>query len=247
MAKMKLLPVNTGILKRNKAMFLMGTPDKSIDVPVLFFIVQTPDANILVDTGIRGPEETPSVHGSYTQTEDQKPINAIARLGLKPNDIDIVINTHLHWDHCSNNSLFPKAKFYVQREEIRYAVAPLPPHTHGYEAFELGMIPPFAGTKFEILDGDQNIIEGVSVILTSGHTPGSQSVVLESDKGACVIASDNVPFYENLQGKSITDFKPSTLFVDLESYYRSVRKILNLGVTVIPGHEIGLVGKGNLL
>ena len=53
--------------------------------------------------------------------------------GLEPGDIDVVINTHLHWDHCSNNALFPKATFYVQRDELGYACAPLPVHRQAYE------------------------------------------------------------------------------------------------------------------
>jgi glyoxylase-like metal-dependent hydrolase (beta-lactamase superfamily II) len=244
---MKIIPLHTGTLKRDKATFVMGAPAERINVPIIMFLVQTRDMNILVDSGTRDPKETPLVHGQYEQTEDLRPLNHLLRLGLRPDDIDIVINTHLHWDHCSNNALFTKAKFYVQREELRYASAPLPVHTHGYEAFETGLIPPFVGTKFEILDGDQKIIDGVSVLFTPGHTPGLQSVLLTSEEGSCVIASDNIPFYENLKGKTITDFTPSTIYVDLESYYRSIRRVIELGFTIIPGHEISLVGKVDVL
>lgn len=134
----------------------------------------------------------------------------------------------------------------MQREELRYASAPLPAHSHGYEAFELGLIPPFVGTKFEILEGDQEIIDGIFVLLTPGHTPGSQSVVVSTGERSCVIASDNIPFYENLKGKTINDFKPSTIYVDLETYYRSIRRLLGLGLSIIPGHEMGLIGKEDI-
>src|SRR3972149_878825 len=60
---------------------------------------------------------------------EQRPLAALARLGIRPEDIDIVINTHLHWDHCYNNHLFPRATIYAQRAELQYAIAPLPLHT----------------------------------------------------------------------------------------------------------------------
>lgn len=247
MPGMKLIPLLTGMLKRNKATFVMGAPPEPIDVPIIMFLVQTGDSNILIDTGTRDPKETPPIHGQYEQTKDQKPLNQLLRFGLKPDDIDIVINTHLHWDHCSNNFLFKRAKFYVQREELRYASAPLSAHAHGYESIELGLTPPFVGTKFNVIEGDEQIAKGISVLLTPGHTPGFQSVVLTSEEGSYVVAGDNVPFYENLKGNDISDFKPNNIYVDLEAYYHSIRRIIRLGIPIIPGHEIRLVGKENLL
>ena len=202
---------------------------------------------MLVDTGTRDPKETPPLHNPYEQSEPQKVNNVLAKMGLRPKDIDIVINTHLHWDHCSNNRLFENAKFYVQREELRYASAPLPAHAHGYEAFELGLVPPFAGTKFEVVEGDHKIIEGISVLFTPGHTPGSQSVLVTSGGKSCVLAGDNIPLYENLKTSNIAGFRPSTIYVDLEEYYKSVRRLLELKIPITPGHEIGVTQKENLL
>ncbi len=102
-------------------------------------------------------------------------MGALFHLGLKPGDVDIVINTHLHWDHCSNNHLFPQATFFVQRKELQYAAAPLPAHSKYYEAYEPGVIPPFVGTHFEIIEADKEILKDVSVMLSPGHTPGFQS------------------------------------------------------------------------
>jgi len=221
----------------------MGSQAQSIEMPVLMFLIQTGDANILVDTGTRNPERTPALHNPYEQTEAQQPKNLLAKMGLCFEDIDVVINTHLHWDHCSNNDLFTKATFYVQREELRYASAPLPAHAHGYEAFQVGLIPPFAGTKFQVLEGDCRILEGVSVLFTPGHTPGFQSVLVESGKNSCIMAGDNIPFYENLKESNIQQFTPSTIYVNLEEYYRSIRKILSYGFRIIPGHDIRVLSQ----
>ena len=244
---MRVTPLHVGTVKRNKATFLIGAQPQPIDLPIIVFLVQTGEANVLVDTGTRDPKETPPLHNPYEQSEPQKVNNVLAKMGLRPKDIDIVINTHLHWDHCSNNRLFENAKFYVQREELRYASAPLPAHAHGYEAFELGLVPPFAGTKFEVVEGDHKIIEGISVLFTPGHTPGSQSVLVTSGGKSCVLAGDNIPLYENLKTSNIAGFRPSTIYVDLEEYYKSVRRLLELKIPITPGHEIGVTQKENLL
>jgi N-acyl homoserine lactone hydrolase len=246
MSSIRITPLHTGTLKRNAAGMIMGAAPRPIDLAILMFLVQTPDKTVLVDTGTRNPAETVPLHNPYEQTVSQRPEKVLAEVGLCPDDIDVVINTHLHWDHCSNNHLFKKATFYVQREELRYASAPLPAHAHGYEAFQLGLIPPFAGTKFEVLDGDCRILDGISVLLTPGHTPGFQSVLVESGVGGCILASDNIPFYENLRGGTIGEFTPSPIYVDLEDYYASIRRILALGLPVVPGHDIGVLSRGKL-
>ena len=243
---MKIIPLVVGMAKRNKGTFVMGAPSQTIDLPFIMFLVQTPGANVMIDTGVRAPEETPAFHGPYEQTGEQRVIPTLANIGLKPEDINVVINTHLHWDHCSNNSLFSKATFYVQREELRYASAPLSAHAKYYDAFELGLTPPFVGTRFELLDGDHQIMDGVSVLLTPGHTPGFQSVILTSGERSYLIAGDNIPLCENLKGNDIAGFTPSTIYVDLENYYRSVRRVLGFGFPIIPGHEISLIGRKDL-
>ncbi|MBW1668247.1 MAG: N-acyl homoserine lactonase family protein [Deltaproteobacteria bacterium] len=247
MSHMKVRPLHVGSVKRNKTTFLMGAQPEPIDLPIVMFLIQTEDVNVLVDTGTRDPKETPPLHNPYEQSEAQRVENVLGKLGLHPNDINIVINTHLHWDHCSNNRLFEKAMFYVQREELRYASAPLRAHAHGYEAFELGLVPPFASTRFEVVEGDHKIIEGVWVLFTPGHTPGSQAVLVDSGEKSCILAGDNIPLYENLKERDIRAFKPSTLYVDLEEYYRSIRRLLEFDVPLIPGHEIGVMRQKDLL
>jgi glyoxylase-like metal-dependent hydrolase (beta-lactamase superfamily II) len=97
--------------------------------------------------------------------------------GVRPEEIDVLILTHLHGDHASSLHLFPRARVLVQRDELRYAVAPLAPHRWAYESYPpLGL----AADRFEVLDGDAEIAEGVSVHLTPGHPPGLQGVAVRT-------------------------------------------------------------------
>jgi glyoxylase-like metal-dependent hydrolase (beta-lactamase superfamily II) len=94
---------------------------------------------------------------------------------MSPADIDLVINTHLHFDHCGQNAVFSHAPFYVQRREYERAKV---------ESRELFDWFGFMNAPFELLDGDSEIVPGVRVITTPGHTSGHQSVLVTSQDGS---------------------------------------------------------------
>jgi len=100
--------------------------------------------------------------------------SALAGLGLVPGDIDLVINTHLHFDHCGQNAVFKHAAFYVQRAELDRCRRESPAL---YDWFD------FQNASFELLDGDAEIRPGLSVITTPGHTSGHQSVLVAAEDG----------------------------------------------------------------
>jgi len=99
----------------------------------------------------------------YARTPDQEPVAALRRLGLAPADVDVVINTHLHWDHCHSNHLFPKATIRVQADEIVEAMNPLPAHRGLYAPLHAD--PPWARViqKTVPVKGDAEICPGVRV------------------------------------------------------------------------------------
>jgi N-acyl homoserine lactone hydrolase len=101
--------------------------------------------------------------------------DALAGLGMSPADITLVINTHLHFDHCGQNAVFRHAPFYVQRAELDRARRESPELSGWFD---------FMGARFELLDGDAEILPGLSVIATPGHTAGHQCVVVKTGDGA---------------------------------------------------------------
>ena len=115
--------------------------------------------NILVDTGGGDPKSENillSGHAKTIRNPDERPDKALIKIGIRPEEIDTVILTHLHWDHCYNNHLFPQAEFVVQKKELITAVDPLPKFKTMYETFATGLVPPWARqrTKWRIIDGD---------------------------------------------------------------------------------------------
>ena len=136
--------------------------------PVHGFVVTHPGGAVLVDTGVGGPQHV---------LDDWRVVNrsvadALAELDMSPADIGLVINTHLHFDHCGQNAVFKHAPFYVQRAELnrmRRDSADL------YDWFG------FMDARFELLDGDAEVLPGLEVIATPGHTEGHQCVVVRGD------------------------------------------------------------------
>jgi len=133
--------------------------------PVHGFVITHPGGAVLVDTGAGGPQH---------MLDDWRLVNrsvadALAELDMSPADIGLVINTHLHFDHCGQNSVFKHAPFYVQRAELsrmRRESAEL------YDWFG------FMDARFELLDGDAEVLPGLAVIATPGHTEGHQCVIV---------------------------------------------------------------------
>jgi N-acyl homoserine lactone hydrolase len=161
-------------------------------------LILTSDANVLVDTGIG---ELPAKYrGLYavTRGSEQTLRTQLAQHGLKPDDIDVVVNTHLHFDLCGNNALFPDAKFFVQEDEFRYAFEPERFQQSAYmrELFDLKL-------DYSLVRGEHRIADGVSVVRTPGHSVGHQSVVVEDGGRSCVYCGDAAPLRENLERRSV--------------------------------------------
>lgn len=148
------------------------------DMPVHGFVIKHSTAGaILVDTGVGWPTEL---------VQEWKVVNrhaadALAEHDLSPADVRIVINSHLHFDHCGQNAIFKHAPFYIQRTELERARAAESVTSQWFD---------FAGARFELLDGDAQIADGVRVVATPGHTVGHQSVVVDTPDGGAVMIGD---------------------------------------------------------
>lgn len=240
-------PLHVGDGERDKATFVMGARPQPITIPFIMFYIRAGERHILVDTGVGAPEATAAHHHPMSQTAEQAPVRALARLGIRPEDIDTVINSHLHWDHCYNNHLFPNATIYAQRAELQYALAPLPVHLWAYDSDQLTgpspVLPQFLKARLTLIEGDFEVAPGVSIWLTPGHTPGLQSVIVQGARGRYVIASDNIPLLDNLPGRHKPYFTPNGIHVDLLAYYRSFERIAATGGEILPSHDFRVLDR----
>ncbi|MDR2089053.1 MAG: N-acyl homoserine lactonase family protein [Clostridiales Family XIII bacterium] len=209
--------------------------------PSLGYLISGAGKNILVDTG-PGPQDLMErLHpGLALDFVKGGVVSALAGVGLTPDRIDSVIFTHLHWDHCHNGEKFPGKRFFVQRAELIYALLPLDIHANLYEAPKAGLTPPWfrIAAQLEVVEGDTDIDDGIRLVFTPGHSPGSQSVLVNTEAGPYLIAGDTVMQYENWEGKGFQKHLFSLVHVNLTDFDASLRKIETLGaVRLLPGHD----------
>jgi glyoxylase-like metal-dependent hydrolase (beta-lactamase superfamily II) len=172
-------------------------------------VVRTGDQTVLIETGI-GNKLTERMAQIYGQPV--KLIENLSAAGVAPEDVDIVINTHLHFDHCGWNTVrkgdkvmatFPKAKYYVQEGEWKHA------HENQRDSvsyFTENYDPLVESGQMQLLRGDQEVVPGVSVAVFPGHTRDMQAVILRSGgKMACYI-SDLIPTSAHLDPNWVMAF-----------------------------------------
>lgn len=240
MKENKIWPLNLGFSFVDKGKLVYGAQGENITAATIAYLIRTRGENILVDTGAGSPEWALKYHKSRREESEEYEITfALRKLGLSPSDISILINTHLHWDHCFNNHLFKNCDIYLQEEELRFAICPLPIFALAYESQIVGMTPPWLKSLGQIktVRGDKEILPGISMIHLPGHTPGLQGVRIETEKGVYVIASDLCMLFENWQGNSTLKHIPSSIYVNLIDHYNSFDKLEKISDFMLPGHD----------
>lgn len=152
-------------------------------MPVYVHIIDHPDGRVLVDTGLT------QLHPLVADMDPRlTPLSAQA--GFDPASIDIVVNTHLHFDHCGGNHLFSGRPIYVQRQELDDA------RSEDDYTIREWVDPP--GVQYVPVDGAYEVLPGVRLVPTPGHTRGSQVVVIGTGERPVVVCGDTAVFFADL-------------------------------------------------
>ena len=184
--------------------------------PVHGFVVTHPGGALLVDTGVGGPQE---VLNDW-RVVNRSVADALAGLDMTPADIGLVINTHLHFDHCGQNAVFSHAACYVQRAELDRAQRESPELCGWFD---------FMNARWELLDGDTEVLPGLSVITTPGHTVGHQCVVVESAGGGPDLLIGDAAYTPRIYADPGRDHLPAGQASDVVTWRDSVQRIQSLG------------------
>jgi N-acyl homoserine lactone hydrolase len=204
-------------------------------VPVPCYLLQLSDGtNILIDSGF--PDEAESWQDPGMAITIERGVLAhLADLGLRPDDIHVVICTHLDPDHAGQHTAFTRATFVIQREHEALART-------GGERFEVAA--PLWGLpaeRFRLVDGDTELFPGVELIEASGHTPGLQAVLVRLPRtGPVLLGIDALPF-------DMTPFTPENRPVndfdmDHAATRASTRRLLDVAARenaslIVYGHD----------
>lgn len=208
---------------------------KRIFLPIYVFYLQGGEKNILVDTGLEQfmiPEGAEEECGfKILEFED-----ALASVNLEPENIDMIIHTHLHNDHCENDYKCVNAEVYVQKTEFEFMQNPHPVD-HRYYSDVLDDV------KVVLVDGDTQIEDGIDVIFSPGHSVGGQSVAVNTSQGKAVITG----FCCN--DKNFPSTGPAIapgVHIDLTEAYDSIQKIKKTADILLPLHDISIGQKKSI-
>ena len=158
---------------------------KPYTIPIYSWYLEGGEKNILIDTGemhpVQSADREEAIGGAIYTFED-----GLARHGLKPADIDVVIHTHLHADHCENDYKCENARFYIHEKELETIRNP---HPLDYRYVEDYIFEIAERGQIEALSRDCEAVPGIRVKHTPAHTPGGLSIILDTVKGRTAITA----------------------------------------------------------
>jgi glyoxylase-like metal-dependent hydrolase (beta-lactamase superfamily II) len=230
----------------------LGDWNKTIERHYYIWAVQGGGTTVVYDCGVRPDFATNSdlLRPSYV-----RPDKVLERVGINAAEVEHLVISHMHFDHMGGFELFPKAKIYIQRKEFDFwvydPIAKRPPYGRPKEGVSSLWKPSYGvsdevairqlaelrgSDRLVLVDGDHEILPGIELVLSPGHTVGLQSMAVKTAKGTAVLASDCAHIH-----KSFEIDTPSCLITDMPAWLRSYTKLRNKVdgniKMLFPGHD----------
>jgi len=236
---MKVYALNCGWLTAPTAAFIDGA-EGMITAPIPAFYIDHPKGRAVFDTGMppllrTDPRKAIGGFLADLYTANMPPEADIDKqleaMDIDPASIDIIINSHLHFDHCAGNALLPNARIVVQKREADFVRAEGSPNS-GFDPNTM-----LEGRDVKEVNGEHDVFGDGTVVLlpTYGHTAGHQSLKLACDSGETVLAGDCCYFH-----KTLTDMKLPGFGHDPDEQRRSIQRLKAMedrGARIIAGHD----------
>jgi glyoxylase-like metal-dependent hydrolase (beta-lactamase superfamily II) len=206
-----------------------------VEIVQNFFVVRGAGHLAVVDTGVDGLESYLDEADRARLGPSRRTVDLLAEQGIAPEDVDTLVLTHLHFDHYLNARLFSRARVVVNRREFEYVLSPgnrraVPRSSFPREVF--AWLVDEAWDRLELVEGEAEVVPGIRVVETGGHSPGHQMVVVETGDGPVVIPGDEIYMYANLE-----EDIPIGYYHDFERVSRAMDLIKAIGGHVLPAHD----------
>ena len=225
--------------------------DKLMRDPVHCWLADNGETRILIDSGMPDIAEVRRSLNVNGQGGGHAALRqALAAVGLTPDDIHFIIPTHLHFDHGSNLDLFPKACVVLQRDEMFHAMDSVPTQRIYYRRDTLiELINRKRPSQLRLIDGDLQLLEGVRLLKLPSHTPGMQVPIVTTARGTVALASDLGDHYRYWfpADPRATDkpmrfltggFLPSSIRSAGErEYLAAMQRVVDNADIVVPAHD----------
>jgi glyoxylase-like metal-dependent hydrolase (beta-lactamase superfamily II) len=175
-------------------------------------LIRTPDKIVLVDTGL-GEKFSKRSKEIYRTERNQDLFSSLAAFNIQRSDVDFVINTHLHFDHCGGNTVkmkdryvpaFPNARYIIQKAEWDNANQPNEKTRSSYRPSDF--LPLQEAGQVQLIEGDHDVCSGIKAVVTPGHTRGHQSVLIASEGNCAFYLGDLIPTTYHLKASYLTGY-----------------------------------------
>jgi glyoxylase-like metal-dependent hydrolase (beta-lactamase superfamily II) len=208
------------------SLYIPNAPDESrVDIPCFCYLLSSSEQALLIDSG---PDPILATKADLVIRGDPAGslLAALEYRGLATDAVGTIIHTHLHYDHMQNDDLFPRAAVLVQRREVEWASSP-----NGDRFYlDIGQWLESERGRLAEIAGEEEIVPGVMVLPNGGHTPGHQSVLVETVDGPVCLCADIIPMRAN------TEVVPSACHNAKETSQFQARA-RKAGWEIVPGHD----------
>ncbi|MBM4442540.1 MAG: N-acyl homoserine lactonase family protein [Candidatus Rokubacteria bacterium] len=236
MAVKALSGLQNGFLGAQRSLLFYGEfSEAAVQIPVTCYLVRTTDALILFDNGV-SPRAVPGLLRNdrlAAFTEADRLEHRLNEAGVTPGDIDLVVISHLHYDHAGGTELVRHAELVVQKDEYAYAHYP----ASFFAGFYYRKNFDFPDAKWRLLDGDAELVPGVTVLRTDGHTPGHHSLMVElPETGPVILTGDACYWHQHVEEERV----PGVVWNPTLALH-SIKRLKTLarltGATIFPSHD----------
>jgi glyoxylase-like metal-dependent hydrolase (beta-lactamase superfamily II) len=189
---------------------------------------------VLVDTGFLEDEARSRHIRNYVS-----PAAMVERAGFKPADIPVALITHLHYDHWAGHSLFPKAEYWIQRDEVAFWTGPFgstPAFRQSANVDALARLVTLNyGQRVKIVEGEREVLPGLRVHRVGGHTAGLQIVTVQTARGTVVLTSDASHFYHNVETRQPVQI--ITSLPEMLTAFETIHELAGKEKLIVAGHD----------
>jgi glyoxylase-like metal-dependent hydrolase (beta-lactamase superfamily II) len=228
----------------HKSFFLYLIPNlEEIVIPSMFWYIEGAGRHILVDSGGTGEELQRNSQFGSPWKDVRSFEDCLGTVGITPDEVDIVIQTHLHFDHALNTKKCHNAKVYVQKAEFEHARNPHPITGPMYKWFQKEG----DNLDYVLLEGDSKLLSGIDILSVPGHSAGCQAVAVNTSRGRAII-SGFCCLRENFDPppplRALGSVICPGIHLSAVQAYESLWRVKRLADIVIPMHEPSFMSLG---
>jgi glyoxylase-like metal-dependent hydrolase (beta-lactamase superfamily II) len=215
--------------------YIGGDPHDVLQ-PLDYFVwvIRNAERTVLVDTGFDRPVGAKRGRTLVTPVGD-----ALKAFGIEPDTVENIVISHMHYDHCGNVDLFPRARYHLQDKEMHYCTGRCMCHRQLRSSYEedyvVSMVRKLFAGRVTFHDGVSELAPGITLHHIGGHAMGLQSIRVKTRRGFVVLAADAVHLYPHLDEGRI--FPTTYNLAEVLEGYETLKKLASSRHHIVPGHD----------